>query len=102
MREELTVPLIQSSLLDILVASLGCSSGEVRRDAVWVLSNLATKKASAQMIISNNGLMAKLVDLFAYEALLHIKRELTFLFSYLAYYADQQQALELLAHPHLL
>lgn len=54
------------------------------------------------MIISNNGLMAKLVDLFAYEALLHIKRELTFLFSYLAYYADQQQALELLAHPHLL
>ena len=53
-------------------------------------------------MIANNILMTKLVDLFAYEALLNIKRELTFLFSYLAYFVDQGQALELLVHPHLL
>lgn len=89
-------------LLDCLHANLSCSNGDVRKDTCWLISNLCTKKATATQVLQHGPLIGKLVELLAYEILLPLKRELTYIFCYLCHYGDRKEAINLLGHPNVI
>jgi hypothetical protein len=101
-KEEYVSALLKAGILDALLPNLSCSNPEVRRDVCWVVSNLSARKNSATAVIQHSQIIAKLVELFGGEAVLSIKKELSYLFAYLAHYADRSQALQLLSHPNVL
>ena len=59
----------------------------MRRDACWLLSNLSLKKAAATQLMRHANVLAKLVDLFSSEALVSVKKEVTYIFCYVAHFA---------------
>lgn len=92
----------QFRILDYLLVNLNCSNGDVRRDACWLISNLCTKKVSANAVINDLKLIPKLVDLFAFESVQAIKKEICYILCYIGHYADRNKALMLLGHENVL
>lgn len=94
--------LCKYNILDHLFKNLNCSNCDVRRDACWVISNLCFKKPSATLVIRHTMIISKLVQLLASEAVLIIKKQLTYIFAYIAHFADKIEALRLLGHENVL
>ena len=84
---EYSLPFIACNIFDSILVNLSCASGEVRRDACWLLSNLSLKKAAATQLMRHANILAKLVDLFSSEALVSVKKEVTYIFCYVAHFA---------------
>ena len=74
LQEDFSNTLHQSQVFDYLCHNLNCANGEVRRDCCWVISNLCTKKQSATIVIKNQVIIGKLVELFSSEAVLIVKK----------------------------
>ncbi len=101
-RDEHISRLIKLNVLDGLLLNLSCMNGEIRRDACWLLSNLCTKKTGANAVVRRVEILEKLVDLFAYEVIFNIKRELSYLFCNIAHFGDKRETLLLLGQPKML
>jgi hypothetical protein len=94
--------LIQNNLLDHIHQALLSTTADIRRDACWLASNITCDRPSASAIIRNETLTHKLVELFFFENVLPIKKELTYIFTYLAHNGEKKATFTLLCHENLL
>jgi flagellin-specific chaperone FliS len=80
--------------MDSLFKFLLSSDTIFRKDACWVLANFCSYKSAATVVLRNQKIIEKLVELLYYDTVLEVRKEIAHIFNYIISLADEQLAFE--------